>query len=65
MSGGGVGVWDFTHSDTVDGSVFVHGGFDIAERLQWNFEGRLFTSALDDIENNYAVYGGIRYFWTR
>ena len=61
--GGGVGVWDLTHSDTVDGSVFVHGGFDISERLQWNFEGRVFMSAMDEIENNYAVFAGIRYFF--
>jgi hypothetical protein len=63
--GGGVGVWDFNHSDTVDGSIFVHGGFNITEKLQWNFEGRLFMSALDDIQNNYALMAGIRYFWKR
>jgi hypothetical protein len=63
--GGGVGVWDFTHSDTVDGSVFLHGGFDLSDRLQFNIEGRLFMSELDAIENNYAVLGGIRFFWTR
>jgi hypothetical protein len=63
--GGGVGLWDFTHGDTIDGSIFLHGGFDINDRLQWNFEGRLFTSELDDISNNYAVFTGIRYFWKR
>jgi hypothetical protein len=63
--GFGVGVWDFTHSDTIDGSLFVQGGFNISEKLQWNFEGRLFTSSLDEIENNYAFFGGIRYFWKR
>lgn len=63
--GGGVGVWDFNHSDTVDGSIFVHGGFDITEKMQWNFEGRLFMSALDDIQNNYSFMAGIRYFWKR
>lgn len=63
--GAGVGVWDFTHSDTVDGSVFVHGGSNITEKLQWNIEGRLFMSEFDDISNNYAVFAGIRYFWKR
>jgi hypothetical protein len=63
--GFGVGVWDFTHSDTIDGSLFVQGGFNISEKLQFNLEGRLFTSALDEIENNYALFGGIRYFWKR
>ncbi|MGH9337521.1 MAG: hypothetical protein ACRD21_27535, partial [Vicinamibacteria bacterium] len=63
--GGGVGVWDFTHGDTVDGSIFVHGGTPINDRLQWNIEGRLFMSELGEIENNYAILAGIRYFWKR
>ena len=63
--GAGIGVWDFTHGDTVNGSVFLHGGFDINDRLQWNFEGRLFMSEFDEISNNYAVFAGIRYFWKR
>ncbi len=63
--GAGIGVWDVFHGDTIDGSVFVHGGFNINERLQWNFEGRLFMSELGEIENNYAVLTGIRYFWKR
>ena len=42
--GAGVGVWDLFHGDTIDGLIFAHGGFDINDRLQWNFEGRLFMS---------------------
>ena len=49
----------------IDGSIFAHGGFDINDRLQWNFEGRLFMSELGEIENNYALMTGIRYFWKR
>jgi hypothetical protein len=63
--GGGVGVWDFTHGDTIDGSVFLHGGTNITDKLQWKLEGRLFMSEFDDISNNYAFFAGIRYFWTR
>jgi hypothetical protein len=63
--GGGVGVWDLFHGDTIDGSIFVHGGVDINEKLQWNVEGRLFMSELGEIENNYAILTGIRYFWKR
>ncbi|HXV65003.1 MAG TPA: hypothetical protein VEK15_30190 [Vicinamibacteria bacterium] len=63
--GAGIGVWDFTHSDTVDGSFFVHGGFNLTETLQFKLEGRLFMSELGDIENNYAFFGGIRYFFRR
>jgi hypothetical protein len=63
--GGGAGVWDVNHSDTFDGTVFVHGGFNLSDRLQWNFEGRLFLSMLDEIDNNYVYLTGIRYFWRR
>jgi hypothetical protein len=28
-------------------------------------EGRLFMSELGEIENNYAIMTGIRYFWKR
>lgn len=63
--GGGVGVWDFNNSDTVDGSIFVHGGFDLSERLQLNIEGRLFMDMLDMIHDNYVYLAGIRYFWTK
>jgi hypothetical protein len=63
--GAGVGVWDLFHGDTIDGSIFAHGGFNISDRLQWNFEGRLFMSELGEIENNYAILTGIRYFWKR
>jgi hypothetical protein len=63
--GGGVGVWDFNHGDTVEGSLFVHGGFDLSDRLQFNIEGRLFLGMLDMIDNNYVYLAGIRYFWTK
>jgi hypothetical protein len=63
--GAGIGVWDLFHGDTIDGSVFAHGGFNINDRLQWNFEGRLFMSEMDRIEDNYALMTGIRYFWKR
>lgn len=63
--GGGIGVWDLFHGDTIDGSIFAHGGVDINDRLQWNFEGRLFMSELGEISNNYALMTGIRYFWKR
>jgi hypothetical protein len=63
--GAGIGVWDLFHGDTIDGSVFAHGGFNINDKLQWNFEGRLFMSEFDNISDNYAVMTGIRYFWKR
>ncbi len=63
--GTGVGIWDITHSDTVDGSLFVHGGLNLNEKAQFYIEGRLFTSMFDMIGNNYLFVGGIRYFFKR
>ena len=61
--GGGVGVWDINHSDTFDGSFFLHGGWNINEKMQFYLEGRLFMSMLDMIDNNFVYLGGIRYFF--
>ena len=61
--GGGVGIWDLNHSDTRDGTIFVHGGFNINEKTQFYLEGRLFMDMLDMIDNNYVYMGGIRYFF--
>ncbi len=63
--GFGVGIWDITHSDTVDGTIFVHGGWKMNDKAQVFVEGRLFTSMLDMIDNNYIYMGGIRYFFKR
>ena len=63
--GAGVGIWDFNHSYTVDGSLFVHGGWNVTEKAQFFIEGRLFMSMLDMIDNNYLYMGGIRYFFKR
>jgi len=63
--GFGVGVWDFNHSDYVDGTLFVHGGWNMSEKAQFYVEGRLFMSMLDMIDNNYIYMGGIRYFFKR
>jgi hypothetical protein len=64
--GAGVGVWDFTHSDTIDGDLLVHGGFDLPWKVgrspvAFFVEGRLFFEALDDIQNNYVALGGLRF----
>ena len=65
--GAGVGVWDFTHSDTVSPSLLVHFGVPLKPRPAnpptWYFigEGRLFMDQFDDIANNYQFWGGVRY----
>ena len=66
--GGGVGIWDITHSDWRDGSLFFHGGLDTPFRIangtpQWFVEGRLFMDMLDMIDNNYSAFTGLRVIW--
>lgn len=61
--GGGVGIWDINNSDTRDGTIFVHGGWNLNPKLQFYLEGRLFMDMLDMIDNNYIYMGGIRYFF--
>ena len=63
--GGGVGIWDINHSDTRDGTIFVHGGFNLSEKMELNIEGRLFMDMLDMIDNNYVYLLGIRYYFNR
>jgi hypothetical protein len=63
--GGGVGIWDINNGDTRDGTIFVHGGFNLSEKVQFNIEGRLFMDMLDMTDNNFVYLGGIRYFWIR
>ena len=61
--GAGIGIWDLNHSDTRDGTIFVHGGWNLNEKMQFYVEGRLFMDMLDMIDNNYLYMGGIHYFF--
>ena len=61
--GGGVGIWDINNSDTRDGTIFIHGGWNLNPKLQFYLEGRLFMDMLNMIDNNYVYMGGIRYFF--
>ncbi len=66
--GGGAGVWDFNHSDTVAPSLLVDFGLLLNEaasgnKLYFTTEGRMFLNAADDIRNNYQFWGGLRYIW--
>lgn len=61
--GGGVGIWDINNSDTRDGTIFLHGGWNLNPKLQFYLEGRLFMDMLNMIDNNYVYMGGIRYFF--
>lgn len=64
--GTGVGIWDFTHSDTVAATWLIHGGVEVHRQANENrlflaAEGRLFLNQFDDVSNNYQFWGGLRY----
>jgi hypothetical protein len=61
--GGGVSFWDLTEEDTRNVDLLVHGGFNLAHdgRVQLIVEGRAPFKEFDDIENNYVLWGGIRF----
>lgn len=66
--GSGVGVWDFNHGDTVTGSWLVNFGIPVWEnakgnRLYFSGQWRFLFDGMDDIDNNYQVWGGLRYVW--
>lgn len=67
--GTGVGVWDFTHSDTVAPTWLFGFGRELMRtqtdtgRLFLIGQGRLFLDELDDASNNYQFWGGVRYIW--
>lgn len=67
--GTGLGVWDFTHSDTVAPSWLFGFGRELMRtqsdsgRLFFVGQGRLFLDEVDDASNNYQFWGGVRYIW--
>ncbi len=64
--GTGVGGWDLTHTDTAAVSWLLHAGREMTRTATGNTrllvvaEGRLFLDAIDEIENNYVVWAGLR-----
>jgi len=61
LLGTGLSFWDITHSDTFTPAWMVHVGVPLGtNRVYLLGEGRLFFKQLDDIENNYQVWAGVR-----
>ncbi len=62
--GGGMSLWDLSHSDTLTPAAMVHLGLPIAPAARFPVyflvEGRVFLDSLDDVDNNYQFWGGIR-----
>jgi hypothetical protein len=62
--GTGLSFWDITRSDTFTPAWLVHFGIPLNKgaRVPVYFigEGRLFFDHIDDVENNYQFWGGLR-----
>ena len=62
--GTGVSFWDITHSDTFTPAWMLHVGVPLgnhpAHQVYFVGEGRLFFKKIDDVQNNYQVWGGVR-----
>ena len=66
--GTGLGIWDFTDGDTVAPTALINFGVPIWKsttdgRLFLTGETRLFLDDLDEVDNNYMFWGGLRYQW--
>jgi hypothetical protein len=62
--GTGISFWDITHSDTFTPAWMLHFGVPLGTHPNHPVylvgEGRLFLRKIDDIQNNYQVWGGVR-----
>jgi hypothetical protein len=59
--GTGLSVWDLTHSDTVTPAWMLHLGVPLGKHpVYFLVEGRLFFDHIDDIQNNYQLWAGVR-----
>ncbi len=68
--GTGLGVWDFTHGDTVAPTWLFQGGRQLwkgtgarEDEVLFVVSARLFLDELGDISNNYQFWGGFRYIF--
>jgi len=64
--GAGLGVWDFNHSDNIAPTFLFHFGREVYRATNDNKllligEGRLFLNDLDQVDNAYQFWGGLRY----
>jgi hypothetical protein len=61
--GGGVSFWDIGKDSTGVG-LLLQGGFDLDQDGKWQLVGQTrvpFFNQFDDIDNNYQLWGGIRF----
>ncbi|MFI4943780.1 MAG: hypothetical protein ACHP85_10965, partial [Burkholderiales bacterium] len=60
--GAGISWWEFGQDSGGLGPLF-QGGFDLDKDGKWQLvgQGRLIFSELDNIDNNYQLWGGVRF----
>jgi hypothetical protein len=62
--GTGLSLWDLTRSDTFTPTWLLHFGVPLAKNAKYPVffvgEGRLFFDHIDDVQNNYQFWGGVR-----
>lgn len=59
--GTGISFWDITHSDAFSPAWMLHFGVPLgSRRVHFVGEGRVFFKELDDVDNNYNIWGGVR-----
>ena len=62
--GTGISFWDLTRSDTFTPAWLLHFGVPLSKSPRHPVffigEGRLFFDHIDDVSNNYQVWGGLR-----
>lgn len=67
--GTGLSLWDVTHSDTFTPAWMLHFGVPLGNhpthQAYFLVEGRLFFDHIDDIQNNYQFWGGVRIHFGR
>lgn len=66
--GTGIGVWDVFDGDTIAPTALINFGVPIMRsasdgKLFLTGEGRLFLNEINEIDNNYMFWGGLRYEW--
>ncbi len=62
--GTGISFWDITHSDTFTPAWMLHFGVPLGTHPKHQVyvvgEGRLLLRTIDDVRNNYQLWGGVR-----
>ena len=56
-------MWHFNDGDAVAPFWLLHFGREVAPKWYFVVEGRMFLDQLDDIDNNYQFWGGVRYIF--